>query len=286
VHAQLVEKSFAAKLAVLPDSDPGKARLQNLDDVLQSETRNSMNNRPYARLGINPDYLLASHPMNKALFDCAGHDPQEIKRFCFASFRDAVLFDPKAYANKVLTQFAYFLCPPPKTFSKDRIDLAREYRDSARAMLSHRPASWPSPVGEMELRYEHDLADRFDSPSPTSSKSKHRALTKALARWSPPVGVIVALFVLALFATLNWSVLRDLRLGGWGAFFLFLAPFGNALGVCIVHALDIERYRVTLGGYLLFALSSMAVFAIVVFGKSLLRGGALAGTGSVLVSRN
>ncbi|MEA3165076.1 MAG: hypothetical protein QOE88_2894, partial [Verrucomicrobiota bacterium] len=43
VHAQLIEKSFDAKLAALPDSNSDKARLQHLDDVLKSETRNSMN---------------------------------------------------------------------------------------------------------------------------------------------------------------------------------------------------------------------------------------------------
>jgi hypothetical protein len=269
VHAQLVEKSLDAKVAALPDSDPGKSPLQNLNEVLKSETRNSKNHQPYARLGINPDYLLDSHTMNKALFDCAGHDVKQIKSFCFAEFRDAVFFDPKAYANKVLTQFAYFLVPPPKTFFKEHIDLRREYQESASAMPAHRPTSWPSPAEEMELRYEHDLADRIETTPATPPKSKHRALTKALARWSPPVAALSVIFLLVLVATLKWSVLRKLRLAGWGAFILFLAPFGNALGVCIVHALDIERYRVTLAGYLFFALSSMLVFTFVVIAKSL-----------------
>jgi hypothetical protein len=124
----------------------------------------------------------------------------------------------------------------------------------------------------MELRYGHDLASRIDTTPTTPPKSKHRALTRALARWSPPVTGLSLVFLLALLPTHIWPVLRELRLAGWGALFLFLAPFGNALGVCIVHALDIERYRVTLAGYLLFALSSMVVFILAVLGKTLLRG--------------
>ena len=63
--------------------------------------------------------------------------------------------------------------------------------------------------------------------------------------------------------------MRSLCSAGWAAFFLFLAPLGNAFGVCIVHALDIYRYRTTYGGYWLFALAAMTVFILAAVGQSL-----------------
>jgi hypothetical protein len=73
---------------------------------------------------------------------------------------------------------------------------------------------------------------------------------------------VETLFFFALIATCVRPRLHPLRLGAWAAFFQILAPFGNALGVSLVHALDISRYRVTFGGYLLFALSAMVVVVI------------------------
>jgi hypothetical protein len=61
-----------------------------------------------------------------------------------------------------------------------------------------------------------------------------------------------------------WAPLQNLRIAGLGALVLFSAPLSNAFGVCIVHTLDIYRYRVTYGGYLLFALAAMCVFLVAV----------------------
>lgn len=279
VHAQLIEESFDAKLAVLADADPEKARLQHLNDVLKSETRSSMDDRPYPYLGINPDYLLDSRPMNKALFNCAGHDIESIKAFCFRSYRDAVLHDPAAYAKKVYIQFTYFLFPGPKTFFKDRIDFTREYQWAAKSMTAHRLPFYPPAVSEMERRYEEELAGQIAAARPPY-KPKRNSITKFLTRWAPPVELLTVLFLFALSATHVWPFLHKLRLGGWAAFFLFLAPFGNAFGICIVHALDIDRYRSTFGGYLLFALTAMSAFIVVVLALALLH------TGAKLISRS
>jgi len=48
-----------------------------------------------------------------------------------------------------------------------------------------------------------------------------------------------------------------------------LRALGNAMMVCVVHALDVERYRLTYGGFLLFALTAMAVFISLVIARFL-----------------
>jgi len=47
---------------------------------------------------------------------------------------------------------------------------------------------------------------------------------------------------------------------------LYGAPFGNALTVSIIHALDISRYRYSYGPPLLLAIAALIVFTVVVAG--------------------
>lgn len=266
VHSPLIEKSFEARLATLPDSDPEKARLRHLDDVLKGEVRVAMERyRPYDVLRINPDYLLDSHVLNSAISEYAGADDRRIKDFCFRSYRDALLHDPGAYAKKVWLQFRWFLFPDTKTLFKDRGNLAAEYQLSAHALTGHPPAGLHADWQEAHRRYEQDLTAQVAVAATLEDHPRLTAFAKGVTRWV--VWTEIA-FLLALLATHVWSPLHRLRVAGWGAAFLFLAPLGNALGVCLVHALDIYRYRITLGGYLWFALTAMVAFLLVVVGQS------------------
>jgi hypothetical protein len=266
VHAQFIDESFEARLAKLPNSDPEKVRLQHLDDVLKSEIHAATNPyRPYDILKLNPDYLLDSRNLNAAISNYAGPDIGKIEAFCFASYADAVFHDPEAYARKVVGQFSHFLFPDPKTFVKDSVDLKREYQLSADSMHAHRPSALRPDVSEMDRRYETELAEEIAAVNPDRDLPVN-TFGRWCARWAL---FVEALFLAALLAILFWPPLRSLRPGGWAALFLFLAPLGNAFGVCIVHALDIYRYRATYGGYLLFALTAMAAFALLVVVQSL-----------------
>lgn len=269
VHAELIDHSFEAKIAKLPDTDPDKARLKHLDDVLKSEVRiAAVRYRPYDRLRINPDYLLDSRELNTAIPEYSGPSTEQIKAFCFRSFEEAVLHDPGAYARKVSTQFHWFLSPDTKTFFKDRSDLAGEYRLSADSLNAHRPTKVRADLEEADRRYEDSLATLAKTPTKLEEHPRLIAFAKSLTRWALP---LESLFLLALLVVHIWRPLHSLRVAGWAAFFLFLAPLGNALGVCIVHALDIYRYRVTFGGYWLFALAAMTAFTLAVLGQALYR---------------
>jgi hypothetical protein len=266
VHAQLIDESFTAKLAQLADADPEKTRLKHLDDALKGELAIAADRyRPYDNLRINTDYLLASRNLNTAILEYAGSSPQQIQAFCFASFETAVRHDPGAYTRKVFRQFRWFLWPDAKTFFKDRTDLAGEYRLSAQSLTAHHPTRLRADLQVTRQHYEDDLAALAEAASSLAVHPKLTAFANGVARWALP---LECFFILALLATHAWRPLRSLRSAGWAAFFLFLAPLGNAFGVCVVHALDIYRYRITYGGYWLFALAAMITFILAAVGRS------------------
>jgi hypothetical protein len=207
--------------------------------------------------------------MNRALFDYAGHDPGKMKSFCFGSYWGAVLYDPRAYARKVFVQFTYFLWPTPRTFFKERIDVARELQYSTKSLNDHRPPPLPPEVDRMERQYEEQLSAQVEAFPPPAHKSKRHFFIKMLTQWAPPAGLLTVVFLTALLTTLAWPPLHKLRPAGWAALVLLSAPLANAFGICIVHALDIGRYRVTFGGYLLFALTAMTAFILLVLGTGL-----------------
>ncbi|EDY18363.1 hypothetical protein CfE428DRAFT_4147 [Chthoniobacter flavus Ellin428] len=269
VHAPLIDESFTAKLAHLPDSAPEKPRLQHLDDVLKGELAIAADHyRPYDHLRINPDYLLDSRKLNTAIPEYAGATPQQIKAFCFGSFASAVLHDPGAYTRKVFLQFHWFLWPDAKTFFKDRSDITGEYRLSAESLTAHQPTGLRADWQTTRQHYQEDLAALAKASPPLAEHPKLTELARGVTRWALP---LECLFLLALLAVHVWPPLCNLRSTGWAAFFLFLAPLGNAFGVCIVHALDIYRYRITYGGYWLFVLTAMTAFIFAVAGQALYR---------------
>jgi hypothetical protein len=166
------------------------------------------------------------------------------------------------YSRKVATQFTYFLFPGPETFYKDRDDYPKFYLNSSADLPLELPDAFHSGVREMYLRYRADLA--AEAKFAPKVRSNFHSLRQVIAPLAPLVEV---LFLLTFAACFRWAPWRDLRLGGWAAASLFSAPLGNALTVCMVHALDVERYRLTYGGFLLFALAAMMVFLGFVVGR-------------------
>jgi hypothetical protein len=258
VHAPLIEESLEAKLAALPDSDPEKARLRTFLGVLNVELENSRNAPGRcARLGIDPDYLIYESSLPAAIHADAGNGVEQFRAFCIGSFLGAVRYDSGAYAWKVFTQLSYFLSPPRETFVKDRINLAKSYGESAACWREAGAVILGSDVRAMYEQYRKSIEAARAS---AGILPKHRALRdfgRRVAAWAVPVE---SLFLLALAACLVWRPLHRLRVGGWAALCLYLAPLGNALGVSLVHSLDFDRYRATYAGYYLFALTAMVIF--------------------------
>jgi hypothetical protein len=263
----LIEKYLTARLAALPDSDPDKGRLQSFLEVFRSEIHNAKNaHKIYEKLGLDADYLMHSDTLSAAINNYAGKDREKFRVFCFASYFKAVAHDPGSYTNKILTQFTHFLFPQPKTFFDDQMNPAKAYRESARCWDASGSASLRPELREMYGEYRRGIEVEIERSRTMAKYPLLRAARQTFARCALPVEL---LFLLAMTVCFIWPPLHHLRVGGWAACCLFLAPLGNAFGVCIVHTLDIYRYRVTYGGYLLFALVAMAAFIGIVFTQSL-----------------
>ena len=266
VHARLIDRTLDAKLAALSDADPEKAKLQALVTVLKSELQAAGAANAYEKLGFNPDYLMHSAALTNAIYRYTGNDDQKFKVFCISCYEDAALHHPWDFGRKISVQFTHFLFPRPETFYKDRRDFARFYQESVAVLGPDLADRFHPEEREMYRQYRADLAAQAAS----GFKLEGRSVFHTFRRTFAPLALAVEILFLAAFgASLVWAPLRELRLGGWAAASLFSAPLGNAATVCVVHALDIARYRLTYGGFLLFALAAMAVYTVLILARFL-----------------
>jgi len=279
VHARLIDAMLNARMAKLSDSDPEKAKLRALVTVVESELRAAEVDHPYEKLGFNADYLMHSTPLTTAMYRYTGNDDRKFRAFCISCYKDAALYDPSAFARKISVQFTHFIFPSPDTFFKDFHDFAEYYKESATNLNPDLPDRFPPNIKEMYQRYRADLAVPAGISLKLNRKTKFRTFRHVFAPWVLPVEI---LFVFTFGASLVWRPLRDLRLAGWTAISLFSAPLGNAVTVCVVHALDINRYRHTYGGFLLFALIAMALFSALAITRSVRHARGAASTESEL----
>jgi hypothetical protein len=266
VHAELIDKLLESRLAAMPDSAPERVKLQTLTNALESEIRDAKKGRRiYAKLIIDADYLMHSHNLSAAISDYTGNDRGKFSSFCFASYFGAVFHYPLEYAKKVAEQFEYFLFPEPATFFKDQMNLIKPYKGSAESMAAYAKNSFRPDLQEMFRGYREETTVLLGSVTTLDRDRRLHNVAKASPKWTLPLEL---LFFVAWAVAIFWRPLHPFRLGGWATFCLFLAPFGNAFGVCIVHTLDIYRYRVTYGGYLLTAVAAMTLFTIAVVSSS------------------
>jgi len=262
VHAPLIVNCFEARLATLPVSDPDKAKLSALLGVVKSELNASKHVRGvYEKLGFDPDYLMHNATLTAAIRDYTGDDDQRFSAFCIRSYRDAVAYDPVAYARKVIIQSTYFFFPKPKDFWVDKLDLAKAYKASPESIDPECQSRFHGRVRQMFAQY---LADEtaVAGPELTLGKKLGKRHFMGLAASILPVEIV---FFAALLGAILWPPLSPLRVSGLAALMLFLAPLSNAMTVCMVHALDIDRYRFTYSGFLMFALAAMAIYMVAVF---------------------
>jgi hypothetical protein len=226
--------------------------------VLENEMKVAEVDRPYEKLGFNPDYLMASSPLTTAICNYAGDDNKKFRKFCISCYIDVAFYDPVAFGKKVTIQFGHFLFPTRDTFYKVFGDFTRFYKSST--------LDW-EPFGEdlfrgsarmMYAQYKADLVAQSGVKLRLDGGTMFKGLSRAFTWLALPVEI---LFLITFTASLILPAWRDLRVGGWTVLAIFSAPLWNALMICVVHALDIGRYRQTYGGFLLFSLVAMTVFA-------------------------
>jgi hypothetical protein len=260
VHAEFVERSLESKLPKMADSDPHKAATIQFLSVLHSEIDNAKHaHNVYQKLGFNADYLMHSDTLSAAIHEYTGNDREKFRAYCFSAYFDAVAHDPVRYVLKVCDQMGHFFFPEGKTFFHDTMNLKKPYQDSATSWFAPGIAPMRADIRELYGKYRQDTDRELASAGILEKWPRMRIVRELLARASLPLEIS---FLLVLVASLLWAPLQSLRTAGLGALALFSAPFSNAFGVCVVHTLDIYRYRVTFGGYLLFALTAMTIFLV------------------------
>ena len=264
VHVRLIDKMLEARIAALSESDPEKGRLQALVTVMKSELKIAEADNPYRTLGFNPDYLMHSDAFTNAIYRYTGNDARKFSAFCIACYKDAALHDPVAFGRKALVQFTQFLFPTRDAFYQRSGEFARFYRESAAVSDPRGDVQFRANESEMRRQYRVDLAAQTGSGFRLDAKRIPTKLGRAFALLALPLEI---LFLLSFVASLICAPLRDLRLAGFAALSLFSAPLGSAVTVCVVHSLDIYRYRHTYEGFLLFALVAMTVFTALVIAR-------------------
>jgi hypothetical protein len=266
VHARLIEPMLEARLAALADSDPEKPKLQALITEVKTELQAAAE-KPYERLGFNADYLITSGTLTNAIHQCSGSESKKFRSFCISCYKDAALYDPLAFARKIWVQFTYFVFPKPAAFFRERSDFPRFYRDAVVILEPNLPDRISADVRKMYFQYKADLITQgAQDGTALTLRSSFPSFRQVIAPLALPVELV---FLLTFGASLLWRPLRDLRPGGWTAALLFSAPLGNAVMASVVHALDVERFRLTYGGFLLFALVAMAVFVCLVMARAI-----------------
>ncbi len=262
IHSRLIEKKLTADAAAMPAGDPEKARLETLLTELRSEMHvaETMQHN-YEKLGFNPDYLFYRSHFMISLYNYAGGDPEKFRSYCIRLYLTTALTNPVGMANKVLTQMSHVLLPSGSTFYRADLVWKRIAKSTGSSFGMDVVDDYTPQVQEM-CRVYLDQAAAMTQHLPKLHRSKvGRDWAKIATRLNIPTMI---LFIVAFGVVLVRPPLAPYRLAAWGAMILFSAPMGNALTVSLVHALDIQRYRISLGGFLLFALTAMAVFVLVV----------------------
>lgn len=262
IHAPLIVHRLEARLATLPDSDAGKARLSAFLNVVKKDLEASRHVRgAYEKLGFDPDYLMYSSELISTIRDYSGGDDQKFRTFCIHSYVEAVIYDPAGYAQKVLSQAGHFFPPAPKDFLANGLDIGKAYKDSVSVIRPEYLTRFHGKVQQMFLQY---VADETAVSSHDLMLGKSRDIRELRKQLSAVTLPLEFLFLAGLLGAILWRPLSGLRMSGVVVLLIFSAPLGNAMTVCLIHALDIERYRFTYSGFVLFALAAMAVYMLAV----------------------
>jgi hypothetical protein len=267
IHADIIRESMAGELASPKTAPERRAFLEDFLPLLDGEMANARAEKIYyTRLGFDPDYLMYRATIFPTLRDRHGMSPQDLASFGKVSFLEALARKPFHYAQKVLRQFDYFYMPDDATFFRKRIELGPLYDYVLKTLPAEPDEQWNAKTRTLFQTYLDAARLRPPTPEKLESSKRDRKFlgqVRAFAPW------LVALFFLAVLATLFWKSLAAWRLPGLVALVFYSAPAGNALTVAMVHALDNARYRGSYGPLLLFALAAMAVFLVTVLACAL-----------------
>lgn len=267
IHADIIRESMAGELLAPETLAVRRAFLTDFLPVLDREMADAKNEKIYyTRLGFDPDYLMYRAKLFPTLRDNNDMSPEDLAVFCKASFLSALRREPILYARKVLWQMEYFFRPDDGTFFRKRIELDAIYQYVISTLPAAPDAKWNAETQGLFQTY----LDAAKARTATTDKLEiQKGARNFLSKNKFLVPWLAVGFILVLVAVLLWKPLAAFRLPGLIVLIFYSAPFGNALTVAMVHALDNSRYRGSYGPLLLFSLAAMLVFFVTVLACTL-----------------
>lgn len=246
VHADVIRDQIAADLAAGNPTPYTTAWLTTLHDRLDHELvlAAAPDQRPYATLGFNPDYLLYQdsfcHFLNREM------SAPRLAKLGFYYFERAWLHRPGAMGRNVGRQLAAFYGPDCRAFWQGRgIDLHKNY---VRTVSAFEPPNYQAKMSAYAPAVRYLAQSRLLAAAPAEYHQPDWFTVGNRLAPEIHLPLLIAfgagfLFVLVLR---NRPVRRELGPPGWLVLLFFGYTFGNCLTVALVHSLDVDRYSTNL----------------------------------------
>ncbi len=207
--------------------------------------------KPFTTLGYHPDYLMKG---KNALFShwavqLGGEKP--LLRFLKYYYWRSLFHRPLDFGRKIARQLAIFYAPVCPAFAvKGNVPLYRNYIRSA-TVLSAPDVHGMIAGFEWGAAYAKRTTDLSATRVVIHEPDGVKVLNGLFARSYVPV--LLVSVVLALSTLWRWRAGLEERWAAFIVLLLYLANFGNTLGISIVHTMEVERYSVVQFSAALFA---------------------------------
>lgn len=260
IHADAVISSSRRLLSDPSLSEERRAVLEQALPVLESDFAKSKEvPLYYKKLGFDPDYIMYRARIFPYLESQHGFSKAGLAAFCNQAYRDAWRHAPGMMLSKVFSQLGYIAFPDARTYTKREVKLQPLIRHSNEISAAELDDSFGSRIREI---YAVHRVRSIEAENPEREIRGSKKLDRWLKSWVPPA-LPVAILALGLAALVFvFRFLAPLRCAALLCLLYFAIPAGNALTIALVHALDNDRYRMSYGMILLFAIISTLVLAL------------------------
>jgi len=265
IHADAVLQALTVEEKLPSTSPERKAFLNEILPILEEDYEVAVSEPyNYVRLGYDPDYIMYRGKLFPYLVSRHGYEKEDLAEFCFAAYRSAWFRAPLRVLKKVFGQMTYYWNPDHRTYTKSKMNVGKFTAGSREVAARELGEEFPASSREMYGKFRQELdAAPVESRELRAWKPLHRFLKNRV----PPNWLMLSLVIFAAVACVFCKSLQVLQVGALGSLFFFALTFGNALTIAIVHALDNDRYRISYGPLVLFAIAAGIVLLWALVGR-------------------
>lgn len=260
IHTDAVLEAFQ-KEAADPSTPAERTEfLRSILPLLEDDYRVAVSEPyNYVRLGFDPDYVMYRGRLFPHMAGAMGFSRAELAAFCTDSYRIAWIRAPQKILEKIRIQLGYFFAPDERTYTKSRMDIGKMTEGSRSVAPRDLDERFPEAARAIFARFRAAL-----DGAPTESRELRawKPLHQFLKKSVPPNYLFLTAAVLACALCLGLRPLRPLVPAALTALYFFGLGFGNALTISIVHAMDNDRYRISYGPIVLFAMGAAVILLI------------------------